>query len=326
MMDPRPQLLVLVPNRKNQRAVLQALASTGCNLERAHDLEDARLLTSARDFDAVVIDYGLPDPAQWQQQREAYNAFLHELEGASAPPVIILSNRREGAELHQLFTAASVSHLIGKRQPLELDELIVTVAKITRRDIFGLDKYLAFGVVPRIHTVRSSRERDGLLAELAQFARELGVRRRLMTVLSSVADELLTNAIYNAPVDDAGTHLYASRQRNEAVELDEDSACRFEYACDGRHIILSVRDPFGSLKPSTVIDYLARCYAMGNDQIENKEGGAGMGFFFILESLNRFVINISPGHATEMIGFIDVSGTYRDFAEQCKSFHVFCAE
>ena len=35
------------------------------------------------------------------------------------------------------------------------------------------------------------------------------------------------------------------------------------------------------------------------------------------------VINLKPGRATEILGLIDVRGTYKDFATRGKSFNVF---
>ena len=48
-----------------------------------------------------------------------------------------------------------------------------------------------------------------------------------------------------------------------------------------------------------------------------------MGLYFIVEALNKVIINISPGKGTEVIGIMDISGSYRDYAERFKSFHIF---
>ncbi|RYG65777.1 hypothetical protein EON77_18135 [bacterium] len=96
--------------------------------------------------------------------------------------------------------------------------------------------------------------------------------------------------------------------------------------CDGRRLGVAVRDPFGSLRADTVLDYLTRCFRRGPDQIDAKEGGAGLGLYFTFEALSHFVINVSPGRATEMIGLLDVSGTFKDFARRGKSFNMFVTE
>ena len=37
--------------------------------------------------------------------------------------------------------------------PLFAEDLTVTALKLLHRDVFGLEKYLAWGVVPRVRTV-----------------------------------------------------------------------------------------------------------------------------------------------------------------------------
>ena len=129
------------------------------------------------------------------------------------------------------------------------------------------------------------------------------------------------NAIYNAPIYPNGVRPYARQSRTIPVELQPNETCFFSFASDGTNFLISVHDRFGSLTPEKIRGYLVRCFSMGDDQIEQKQGGAGMGFYFIMENLNKLIVNISPGRGTEFIGIIDISGTYRDYIERCKSFH-----
>ena len=64
----------------------------------------------------------------------------------------------------------------------------------------------------------------------------------------------------------------------------------------------------------------------GGDQIDQKDGGAGLGLYYIFESLNHLIVNVAPNRRTEMIGLMDISGTFRDFAERPKSLNVFIQE
>ena len=41
------------------------------------------------------------------------------------------------------------------------------------------------------------------------------------------------------------------------------------------------------------------------------------------DSLNHLVLNIRPGQMTEVIGLIDVRGSYRNFVKRGKSFNIF---
>jgi len=332
MQSDAASILLMIPDRKDQRLLAKALAATGCVVRTADDLEVAAAIVAEHGADLIVADYdppgASPDTSAWQR----YDAFLTKLSQRPASAwvngetkILLLADRRHKSEMSKLFRLTFMSNLVAKSHQLDLHELIVTVGKITRNDIFGVDKYLCYGVTPTTYEVRSSRDKPYLLEALAHFASGLDINRRLISVANSVADELIMNAVYNAPVRADGTRPYAKLPRTEVVDLAPHESAYFTFACDGRQMVIAMRDRFGSLTADKVRNYLYRCFSMGSDQIEAKEGGAGMGLYFIVEALNKIIINISPGRGTEVIGIIDVSGSYRDYAERSKSFHIFVA-
>ncbi len=325
----RPTILLLTEERKDQRTLAKALGATGCRVHVVGSIQEAELCLGANEIDLLVSGYDPISGADFAA-RAAYDAFLRRV--ASLPAhwtssgkinVLLLAEKRGKSELGTLFRFPFLTNLIAKSHPLDLDEVIITVGKIVHNDIFGIDKYLCYGVQPVTHEVRSSRDKGALLQSLASYASGLGIHNRLITVAENVADELIMNAVYNAPIAADGSKKYASRSRSEELVLQPHEVAWFTYACDGRQLVIAMRDRFGSLTAETVRDYLGRCFAMGDDQIEVKPGGAGMGLYFIVEALNKIIINISPGHGTEVIGVIDISGSYRTYAEKYKSFHIF---
>jgi hypothetical protein len=153
----------------------------------------------------------------------------------------------------------------------------------------------------------------------------VGFNLRITQGLAVVADELLTNCLYNAPTDDKGQPRYASFARTIAVELAENEVVELTIAYDGKRFGISAVDPFGSLPSMKVVDYLAKCFRRGDDQIDSKEGGAGLGLFKLFTLLQHFVVNIQPGVRTETIGLLEVTRSYREFATRGKSFNLFVA-
>lgn len=174
--------------------------------------------------------------------------------------------------------------------------------------------------------MRGSADKRSALEAVVNYAASRGVARRLCAGLRVVADEFLTNALYNAPVDSQGARRYATWPRTRPVQLAEHEWIDMRYCCDGRRFGLSVADPFGSLALAQLQDNLARAFRRGEDQVREGEGGAGLGFYQILDSLSHLIANIEPGARTEMIGLLDVSGGYRAFASAAKSFNIFETE
>lgn len=246
----------------------------------------------------------------------------------SGTQVLLLLRSTQEERLRELFKIAPTHFLaIDKDEHLDAVEFLATVEKIlSPSDIFGLEKYLAQGThLQRLH-LHSSRQKNEVVEKVAQFAESVGFPSRLSQGLAVVADELVTNGLYNAPVDARGTPRYARFARNVPVDLADHEAVQLCMAFDGRKFGISASDPFGSLPPMTVVDYLAKCFRKGDDQIDSKEGGAGLGLYKLFSLLQHFVVNIAPGRRTETIGLLDVTRSYREFAVRGKSFNLFVVE
>lgn len=218
-------------------------------------------------------------------------------------------------------------NMIAKRDdPLEPDELIVTAEKLLRKDLFGLQKYLMWGVEPYCLRIRDSASKPRYIGAVSHYASLLGCSPRTVEMVETVVDELVTNAIYNAPRTAAGEPRYAMLSRREPVVLEEHEIGELQFACDGDYIAIAQIDPFGSLTQDTVISYLNRCLIKGPEQISSASGGAGIGLYRVFQSLSKFIINIDPGSKTEVICLIDLRLSMKRFRVAPKSFHIFTAD
>jgi hypothetical protein len=253
--------------------------------------------------------------------------LVRDLTALQGPTLLLLSRRLDRPALASLFQNHILTNLlvIDDNGP-DMADLLVTLQKLRRGDIFGLEKYFVWGVDPRVVSVRRSVDRFTALDAVTAHAREMGIPSRLRAAIRTVADEFLSNALYNAPTHPDGTPRYAARSRTESVELLPHEEVVFRYCCDGRRFGMAVEDPFGSITPSRVQQFLGRAMRAGEDQVVQGTGGAGLGLYHILDALSHFVIGIEPGRRTEMIGLIDVSSGFRRFAEAGKSFNLFVTE
>ena len=85
-------------------------------------------------------------------------------------------------------------------------------------------------------------------------------RRRAASALSdeklrrveTAADELMLNAVYDAPRDERGHPLHADIDRRTPVTLTAQAQVRVRWGCDGRTFVVSVADRFGALERATV--------------------------------------------------------------------------
>jgi hypothetical protein len=219
-----------------------------------------------------------------------------------------------------------LAQVLANNDGVDGEELYITLHKLLSGEVFGLDKYFSWGARAVQRKLQSSEEKQEAIETAIAFAQDAGLQQRLVDLFSLVAEELLTNALYDAPTNAKGEHRFAHYARSRAVHLSPGEEICMTLCCDGRRIGISVLDPFGSLEPGKIASYLVKCFRKGDNQVDRKEGGAGLGLFYALEAVSHLSAGIEPGRSTELLGLVDLRGTYRDFAAKGKSLTVFRAE
>ncbi|MBN2357952.1 MAG: hypothetical protein JXR83_00765, partial [Deltaproteobacteria bacterium] len=171
--------------------------------------------------------------------------------------------------------------------------------------------------------LRRSADKKELVAAVRDFAARLRGDSRLVNLVGGVADELLMNALYNAPYDDAGAFRFRHLERSASVELGAHEEVEFSFASDGHFLAVGCCDPFGSLSPNLVQERLATCFEESRADISNSSGGAGLGLFMIYNNVGKLVVNLQPGRCTEFIGIFDLRATGRERKNRIRGLNIF---
>ena len=177
----------------------------------------------------------------------------------------------------------------------------ISAAKLFAGPFQGLGQFLAGGT--QIHTLKlrdtSTRMKDA--SPLFRFAQKVGISGHAANNLENVTDELLMNAMFDAPRDRHGNFKYASLPRANRIKLNELEAPVLEYGSDGTYLGVSVADPFGGLTRDTVLNYFEKCLFNTDKQYDDKPGGAGLGLFEIYRTADHLIFDVKPGRRTEVI-------------------------
>jgi hypothetical protein len=207
---------------------------------------------------------------------------------------------------------------------MTIKNIASTANKIVNRNIFGLEKHLAWGThfVERI--VKESSERQDLIEEMAAHFKALGVRETLLDRVRIATEELLMNAIYDAPCDATGKPLYNHLARTESISLRSDHQGRLRYGTDGILLGVSVSDPFGALTRDTVMRYLESCVTGQAGQLNREKGGAGRGLKMLIDSADLTVFSVAKRKKTEVLSLFRLEGAAG--STTASTFHLFCVE
>ncbi|HUS27977.1 MAG TPA: hypothetical protein VMZ53_05695 [Kofleriaceae bacterium] len=286
-------ILIVHPDRKTQRTVQRILGITGHRIEIADTLEQATRLMQHSPPLVVVVAGNIAMNADGE-------AFLAQARAAGAEACMTLLGESAPDHVPHILGLGAVTNLLVHPMPVLGEELTVTVQKLVRGDLFGAEKYLLWGTELHSQKITKASERSRIVEELANDVRARGQSARVASMARLVADELISNAVHNAPVDVQGHHPRKDTPRNVEIELDERHAVQLRWGCDARYLALEVNDQFGSLDRDTILRSLAK------NAVTESGAGAGMGISLSYRSCDHLVFNLSPGKRTEIIALIDV--------------------
>lgn len=189
---------------------------------------------------------------------------------------------------------------------LTTDAVSSMAYRVLYGDIFGLEKVVPWGTRVYSMLVGDYQEKSICIAQISEFAKLMGVRRKYRESIEQCLDEMLMNALYDAPVDSDGNQMFADVPTKTRISLRMEQKAVVQYACDGETFTVSVRDSFGTLDRDTVLRYLHKCLH-SEQQIDRKTGGAGLGLYIMANTTTVFLFNSLPGVATEVITTFDLT-------------------
>jgi hypothetical protein len=216
--------------------------------------------------------------------------------------VTVVTPRAELSELTSYLRDDRINHVVVGEE-LETG-VFVTAQKLLTGDIFGIEKYLPAGTpvhYVRLHDfVGRSRAIDTVLS----YAEGVRMRRQVRTAIAAVCEELLMNALYDAPVDASGRPIFADVDPHDRKDTHSPRPVSIRYAATDHGFAVAVRDRFGRLAKNTVLSYIEKCIR-SPVQIDRKTYGAGLGLYLVANAAASYVVNVAYGIATEVVCTFD---------------------
>jgi len=294
--------VLLVQSDKKQLVMAKvAVGGTGVKLDTSSDQDTALQMLRANKYDALICD------------ESCFRLLVDAKNEDLVKNYVLITNNsaRKGVDLleHLPFVDNVISIDQDKRTDT-IRSVLVTLTKVLNKDLFGLEKYLNWGVDCQQRPIIRSGEREALRNEMLDYFRKIGIRTTFLERINAVAEEMLMNAIYDSPTDAQGKAIYNHLSRREEVTLEKNQQGLLRYASDGLILAVSVSDPFGALGKNIIVRYLKNCYAGSADLNENRQdkGGAGRGLHQIIEHSDLTVFNIKSGSRTEVISLFHIEG------------------
>src|SRR5688572_23009482 len=170
------------------------------------------------------------------------------------------------------------------------------VARLVERIVMGTEPGMLGEA--RVALLARASHRDSRFDRIRMFFSERGVSGRTIDRINEVYEELVTNALYDAPLE-AG-YFKQSVQRTEDVDLPATHACEIAYGFDDGVAYIRVRDRFGALTRQRMLSVLSRCNTSGVE-LDVSRGGAGLGLWRVFSSASTVTVSVDPGVLTEVL-------------------------
>lgn len=180
---------------------------------------------------------------------------------------------------------------------LSMDRARTHFADMVERLSSGNEVAFGTGAVGRTARLSQASKRMARFDRMREFFGSRGISDRMTEKLVDVSEELVMNALYNAPTE-AG-FFKRVHSRAEDVELPPDRACEISYGVDDNVAFVRARDSFGAFKRNRLLDVLSRCSTQ-EVALDERNGGAGLGMWRIFSSASSICLSVIPNHVTEI--------------------------
>jgi len=187
---------------------------------------------------------------------------------------------------------------------------------------FGLVRYFPETTPLSDLAITRSGQKRAAVDAIQSFFTKQNVNSRLAALVAQACDELLMNAIFDAPILPNGMPLRRGTGRDADFELIEKEHVHLSMASSDDYVGICVSDQFGSLKKNVLMSFLSKDY-QGEDYVLRKgDPGAGLGLHGIVQSGLSLLFLCKPLVRTEVMIFFSKNASYKTFRSGFRFFSV----
>lgn len=287
----RHRVLAISPSLDRLRPMVQSLEKAGAEVDAIRSVEAIEVPRIGHRY--IFIDVG-------ECNRNDLDFVLQR--SSKLTHIALVVNAAPLKEFTALLADPRINHIISHDE-LE-NGVFVTAQKLLSGDIFGIERYLPADTPVHYFRLNNFEGRSQAIDTIVNFAAESNIRKRLRDGIGQVCEELLMNALYDAPVDETGKQVFAEVDPCDRVDSCSPRPVSIRYAATETQFAIAVRDRYGRLAKNTIIVYINKCLNSPN-QIDRKAYGAGLGLYLVANAAASYIVNVAYDIATEVICTFD---------------------
>lgn len=168
----------------------------------------------------------------------------------------------------------------------------------------------------------SSEHKEAILEGIHTFIGRNKSMMRLSDNILIVIDELFSNALFNAPVDEGGYRIFKNMDRSDKVRYPGKKIAKIFAVHTSNDLFIGTVDPWGSIDRDGICQSLYRAYSQGTVTEEGK--GAGFGLRMMLDRSRSLYLLSEIGKRTLVCCHMRLNISLKKVENVPKQFHINC--
>jgi hypothetical protein len=310
--------LLLISERPEDLEFTTAVAATaGLDLLLAKDALEGVKIVDAQEPVAILVD--VSTEAQYQKLEQSIQETVGIFsEKISANAIHFLSSSPL-EKIPYLIQSPIFGHFVFRNygDPKKAGQHYGRIVRSTLGPS-SFDMKSLFGPEAKIQNVKlkSTKQKQDAVEAIKTYLEAAKFQSRMATVISNAVDEILMNAMFDAPVDELGKPTLTQMPRSTVFDLTGKSEVEMNVGYDGHHVAISAVDHFGSLDKAKLMKHISKIYTSNEYQLRSSVAGAGIGLATVFRSGGSFYFFSENRTKTEVTVFFERADNFRDFKDQ----------
>ena len=194
------------------------------------------------------------------------------------------------------------------------------IAHVFEKDPLDLQSYLDPGVKAGKIILKEATSRATTLEGVRKILLKKSIHERCVEAIVQALDELLMNAIYDAPIDKKERTYRKALARDTAFPLVEKEEVEVNVILNEQMILLSVRDQFGSFSKNAAMKLIQKDYTNTQYKADAFTQSAGLGLHGIIGSGFGLMLNVQPHIGTHAVLAFPLFKNFKSLRTSFRSF------
>jgi len=310
-------LLLISTRPEDQTFATEVASAAGLSLKSVADPREGARLIASEEIQVILAD------TSTEAQYQALEVAIQESVGIfsdkiNANAIHFLSND-DLEKVQYLVQSPLFGHFVLRNyiDPTQAGQHYGRIVRATLSErAFGLPNLLKPGTKIQVVKLAASTQKQDAVEAVKAYLIAAKFQSRMATVIANAVDELLMNAIFDAPVDDLGKPVLISTSRATAINLDGRSAVEMHVGFDGQYAAISAVDLFGSLDKVKLLSHISKIYTEEEYKVKTSVAGAGIGLATVFRSGGSFFFVSESRVRTEVTVFFKRTDNFREFKDQ----------